>query len=75
MMGGIASVGDSNAAVMMRCYEMKVEKFSSGGNWASLHATLGREGSGPSRADRRQWEVKPMKRGRLLDRDQAIREV
>jgi hypothetical protein len=30
IMGGIASFGDRIAAVMMRCYEMKVEKFSRG---------------------------------------------
>lgn len=31
IVGGMASVGDSIAAVMMRCYEMEVEKFSRGG--------------------------------------------
>jgi hypothetical protein len=39
---------------------------SVGGKMGESAATLGREGSGPSRADRRQWEVKQMKKRKIV---------
>lgn len=62
MMGGMASVGDSIAAVMMRCYEIKSGIQSGGMGESARDSREGRKRSKQMRSP--PVEVKQINRGR-----------